>query len=432
MSEAKRVVVTGAGIISPIGIGRDEFWNGIATQKSGVSKIELLEASALPGHVAGEVKDFTEKTAKKEYLQAQRKSIKVMCREIQLGVASAHLALANSELDIAAINHERLGVDFGANQMFSTPDVLSEGVFRCDENHKFNFDRWGEEGLAGMEPLWLLKYLPNMPACHIGIHADARGPNNSLTLAEASGNSAMGEAFAIISTGRADMMLAGSTGSRIQPTKCLHAALWDEMAQYDDADPATWSRPFDASRRGQIAGEGACTFIFEEEEHAKARGAAIFGSILGAASCCVIDINGAPRTQDALVGAISKALARAGVSPSDIGHINAHGLGSRQTDIDEAKAIHQVFGASASTVPVTAFKSAIGNSGAACGTLELAASLIGLQHGVVPATLNYSTPDDACQLNVVHGEPLKIDNKLFLTVNVTAFGQAAALVACGV
>jgi 3-oxoacyl-[acyl-carrier-protein] synthase II len=433
MSETKRVVVTGAGIISPIGIGRDEFWDGISTLKSGVSKIELMSASALPGHVAGECKGFTDSAAKKEYLTAQRKSIKVMCREIQLGVASAHLALANSDLDMAAVDHERLGVEFGANQMFSTPDVLSEGVFRCDdENKNFNFDRWGDEGLTGMEPLWLLKYLPNMPACHIGIHADARGPNNSLTLAEASGNSAMGEAFGIISTGRADMMLAGSTGSRIQPTKCLHAALWDEMAEYDDAEPGTWSRPFDATRRGQIAGEGSCTFLFEEEENAKARGAAIFGSILSAASCCVISIDGTPRTQDALVGAIRKAIERAGVSPSDIGHINAHGLGGRQTDIDEANAIHEVFGKFASTVPVTAFKSVIGNSGAACGTLELAASLIGLQHGVVPATLNYSTPDDNCKLNIVHGKPLKTDNKLFLTVNVTAFGQAAALVACGV
>lgn len=432
MSDKKRVVITGAGIVSPIGIGRDEFWDGIAAGKSGVSKIDLLSGSALPGHVAGECKEFTDASAKKQYLTAQRKSIKVMCREIQLGVASAHLALANSELDIAAIDHERLGVDFGANQMFSTPDVLSEGVFRCDEDRKFNFDRWGDEGLAGMEPLWLLKYLPNMPACHIGIHADARGPNNSLTLAEASGNSAMGEAFGIISTGRADMMLAGSTGSRIQPTKCLHAALWDEMASYEDADPATWSRPFDASRRGQVAGEGACTFVFEEEEHAKARGASIFGEVLSQASCCAINVDGTPRIKDALVGAISKALQRAGVSPSDIGHINAHGLGGTQADIDEALAIHEVFGAAASTVPVTAFKSAIGNSGAACGTLELAASLIGLQNGVIPATLNYSTPDENCKLNIVHGEPLKTDNKLFLTVNVTAFGQAAALVACGV
>ena len=271
-----------------------------------------------------------------------------------------------------------------------------------------------------------------MPACHIGIHADARGPNNSLTLAEASGNSAMGEAFGIISTGRADMMLAGSTGSRIQPTKCLHAALWDEMASYNDDDPATWSRPFDASRRGQVAGEGACTFVFEEEEHAKARGASIFGAVLSQASCCVINVDGTPGIKDALVGAISKALQRAGVSPSDIGHINAHGLGGTQADVDEANAIHEVFGASATTVPVTAFKSVIGNSGAACGTLELAASLIGLQHGVIPATLNYSTPDENCKLNIVHGEPLKTSNKLFLTVNVTAFGQAAALVACGV
>ena len=130
MSDKKRVVITGAGIVSPIGIGRDEFWNGIAAGKSGVSKIDLLSGSALPGHVAGECKDFTDASAKKQYLTAQRKSIKVMCREIQLGVASAHLALANSELDIATIDHERLGVDFGANQMFSTPARVSSGAMK--------------------------------------------------------------------------------------------------------------------------------------------------------------------------------------------------------------------------------------------------------------------------------------------------------------
>ena len=431
-TETKRVVITGAGVISPIGIGRDAFWEGIAAQTSGISKIELLSGSALPGHVAGEVKEFTDSAAKKQYLKAQRKSIKIMCREIQLGVASAHLALANCGVDMDAINHDRLGVDFGANQMFSTPDVLSEGAFRCESNGNFEFDRWGDEGMSGMEPLWLLKYLPNMPACHIGIHADARGPNNSLTLAEASGNSALGEAFGIIAGGRADMMLAGSTGSRIQPTKCLHAAAWDELAEYEDADPTTWSRPFDASRRGQVVGEGACTFIFEEEEHAKARGAEVLGTVLSKASSCVIGKDGKPDFRLALANSMRLALQRAGVSPSEIGHVNAHGLGAHQADIDEAQAIHDVFGDAASKIPVTAFKSAIGNSGAACGTLELAASLIGLQHGVIPATLNYSTPDENCQLNVVHGEPLKTDNKLFINVNITGYGQAAALVACGV
>ena len=433
MSDSKRVVITGVGIISPIGIGSDAFWESVAAQKSGISKVELLAASALPMNVAGEVKDFTEESAKKEYLKEQRKSLKVMCREIQLGVASAHLALANCKVDLSAVNHERLGVEFGANQMFSPAPVLGPGSFACStDDNQFIFDKWGTSGLEQMEPLWLLKYLPNMPACHIGIQADARGPNNSLTLAEASGNSVLGEALRIIQRGHADMMLAGSCGSRIHPTKCLHAALWDTLACYENEDPATWSRPFNSSSKGQVVGEGACTFMLEEEAHAKARGADILGAVLGSGSSCVTDRAGKPNHRLAMVNAIKKALNDAGISPADIGHINAHGLGYQQIDRAETEALHDVFGDQAASIPVTAAKSFLGNSGAASGTLELAASLFGLKHGVVPATINYKPDTSDYGLNVVHGNALPIENKVFLSVSVTSNGQSAALVCCGV
>lgn len=440
---SKRVVITGAGILSPLGIGIDEFWSAISQQKSGISRVDRLCYTALPSNVAAEAKQITDKTANDYLTKPQKKSKKVMCREILLGVISANLCIDQSGLDVEtpdAIDHERLGIEFGANQMFSPPEVLGEGLYAkdsddnltvCTEEGGFRFDQWGTHGIASMDPLWLLKYLPNMPACHIGIRADARGPNNSLTLAEASGNSALGEAFRIISSGRADMMLSGSTGTRIHAVKCMHAALWDELAEYGDADPSTWCRPFDSTRKGQVVGEGACTFLFEEEEHAKARGATIYGSVLGIGSSCVFSADGQPDHGTALANAMRLALRDADISPSDVGHVNAHGLGGTQSDLDEARAIRAVFGDAASIVPVTAMKSLLGNSGAACGTLELAASLIGLRHGVVPATINYSHPDEACGLNIVHGEHLPIDNKVVLNVNVTSNGQAAALVVCG-
>lgn len=432
-TSSNRVVITGAGVISPIGIGVDKFGESVSQKRSGISTVERLAATALPHNVAGEVKDFTDKAAKKEYLKAQRKSIKIMCREIQLGVASAHIALTQSEIDLEAIDHERLGVEFGANQMFSPPEVLAGGAFACEKDLQFQFDDWGEKGLPQMEPLWLLKYLPNMPACHIGIHADARGPNNSLTMAEASGNIVLGEAFRIISSGRADMMLAGSTGTRIHAVKSLHAALWDQLADYgDDSDPSTWCRPFDAGRRGQVVGEGACTLILEDEQHAKARGATIIGEILGAGSSCVMSRDGEPNQRQALANAMRMAIADAGLVPSDIGHIHAHGLASTETDVAEAGAIADVFGDSAATVPVTALKSYIGNSGAACGTLELTASLISVNQGVIPAVLNFASADENCPLNVVHGEHAPTSNKTVLNVNVTSNGQSAAIVACGV
>ena len=428
----KRVVITGVGIISPVGIGADDFWASILGKKSGIGVIEGLSHSALPGNVGAEVPEFTESTARKQYLKPQRKSVKVMCREIQLGVASAHLAIAHGNLDLETIDHERLGVEFGANQMFSPPEVLSPGCFECEADGKFLFDQWGETGLDRMDPLWLLKYLPNMPACHIGIYADARGPNNSLTLAEASGNSALGEAFRIISGGRADMMLAGSTGTRIHAVKSMHACLWDELACYDDAEPATWSRPFSADRKGQVIGEGACTLILEEEEHARARGANVLGSVLGAGSSCVLSREGEPNHRQALVNAMQTAIRDAGISLSDIGHINAHGLGGRRSDADEAAAIQEVFGDNASTIPVTGCKSFLGNSGAASGTLELAASLLAMKHDLIPATINYTSADESLGLNVVHGEHAAATSKVVLNVSVTSNAQASALVACGV
>ena len=433
-TSARRVVVTGIGVLSPIGTGLAAFWESISAKKSGIAKIEHLSGTAVPGNIGGEVREwFDDGTARKGLLKPQRKSVKVMCREIQLGVGSANLALDDSQLDLSEIDHERLGVEFGANQMSSPPEVLGDGCFACADDEAFDFSRWGTEGIGRMDPLWLLKYLPNMPACHIGIHADARGPNNSLTMAEASGNNVMAEALRIITRNRADMMLAGACGSRVHPTKCLHANLWDEMADFNgDADPTTWCRPFDTSRRGQVVAEGACTLILEAEDHAIARGANILGTILGAGSSCVIGRDGQPDHTQAMVNAMKSALRDADVVAADIGHINAHGLGTHQSDPAEAAAIHEVFGNSGSTVPVTSLKGYIGNSGAASGTLELTASLLGLKNGVIPSTLNCTDPDSELNLNVVIGEDQATSNKLFLNVNVTSNGQAAAIVASGV
>lgn len=424
----RNTVVTGIGLVSPLGIGVDAFWKNLASGTSGVARVEHLSSIAAPGSFAGEVRDFTQATAKK-YLKPQRKSIKVMCREIQLGVASANLAIENAALNMDEIDHQRLGVEFGANLMFSPPEVLRDAAWNCinsgDESHKFQFDLWGDDGLPKMEPLWLLRYLPNMPACHIGISADARGPNNSITQDEASGNLVLGEAIRILRRNAADVMISGTTGTRVHPVKSMHAKMWDELAASPE-DPTKRCRPFDADRTGEVVGEGACSLIVEDEAHAKARGANILAQVLGTGSSCVIDKSGIANTRLALVQAIRSALKDAGVEIGDIGHVNAHGQASKQTDIDEAAAIREVFGDV--NVPVTAIKSYIGNAGSGCGTMEIAASIIALQHGVIPKTLNYERPDPACPVNVVHGDHQTTDNKMFLKINVTRMGQASAAV----
>jgi 3-oxoacyl-[acyl-carrier-protein] synthase II len=428
----RRIVITGVGVLSPLGIGYETFAKNLLEGKSGISRIESFAYSGAPKNVGGQIKDFNETTAKNEYLKTQRKSIKVMCREIQVGVASASLAINHSGLDLESIDHERFGVDFGANLMFSPPQVLKDPCWLCvdegDPEFHFKHEQWGNKGLSNLEPLWLLRYLPNMPACHIGIYADARGPSNSITMSEASGNLAVGEACRIMMRGLADTMIAGTTGTRLEPTKSMHAALWDILAEYDGEPPETWSRPFDKTRRGEVLAEGACCLILEEESHARSRGAKILGRVLGSGSSCAFEKNSPNKITRAIVNAVRVALRDANLTPADIGHINAHGLSTPWVDADEAKAINEIFGPAGETIPVTALKSVLGNSGAGCGTLELAGSLAGLAQGVVPATANYRFPDAECRLNVVHGKPLPMTNRIVLNINVTTCGQAAALV----
>ena len=368
-SEPREVVITGIGIVSPIGIGADTFWESLANGRSGVRRSELFPGFAAPGGVGAEVRDFTDESARKVYLKEQRKNLKAMCREIQLGVASALLALEHARVNLEQIDHERLGVEFGANLMLSPPDVLMAACAACCDEGTTNFQttRWGQTGLTKLEPLWLLRYLPNMPACHISISADARGPSNSLTLDDASGNTVIGEAMRIILRGDADVMIVGVTGTTLHPIKTLHVALWNDLARTPEA-PETRARPFDLHRSGRVVGEGSCSFILEDREHARQRGAKIWGRVLGTGSSCVTNPQQTANYRLALVNAMRGALRDAGFQPNQIGHINAHGLGTREVDIAESRAILDVFGEELGRrIPVTAPKSFLGNSGAGSG-----------------------------------------------------------------
>ncbi|MGE5191376.1 MAG: beta-ketoacyl-[acyl-carrier-protein] synthase family protein [Deltaproteobacteria bacterium] len=426
----RQVVITGIGVVSPIGIGKDDFWNSLRTGTSGIRPTQFLYGSPSSSRIAAEVRDFNPSTFTKT--REQKKAIRVMCREIQLGFAAASLALDDAGIKEGEINPDRLGVEFGANLMLSPPEDLCEAIFACCDpvTHEFDYDRWGDVGLGTMFPLWLLKFLPNMPACHIGIAADARGPNNSVTLDEASSNLVIGEALRVIARGHADVMITGSTGTRVHSVKSIHAVLWDRLAMSEEG-PETACRPFDRSRTGQVIGEGSAVMILEEAVHARNRGARIYGRILGAGSSCVSSDFERGDTRRSLALAMNAALKDAGLRPQDIGHINAHGLATPESDAQEARAIHDVFGEYASKVPVTALKSFLGNSAAGCGSLELAGSLLAVTQGMIPHTLNYRTPDPECGLNVVAGAPLPTENRTFLKINVTRIGQASAVVVAG-
>lgn len=432
MSKEKQpeVVITGVGLVSPIGIGVDPFWESVSAGQHGFRRSELLSYVGTPDCIGGEVTGFTEKTAKKEHLKSKsvRKQIKVMCREIQLGVASALQAMAHAGIEKGDLPPERIGVDFGANLMSSPPDVLFDASVASSSDLEFEYEKWGlynGERFKGMEPLWLLKYLPNMPGCHIGIEIDARGPNNSLTQAEASGGLVLAEAASIIRKGRADVMVAGTTGTKLHPVKACQHQKWDHLA----SGPVDGRcRPFDKSRSGEVLAEAACTLILESRRHAEARGAKIYGTLLGLGASCVLDREGNADEAKAVHQAAEMALRNADVSASDLGHVNSAASGHKTRDRFEATGIRSILGDAADSIPVTAPKSYFGSAGSGSGLQEIAVSMLGLQNGVIPRTLNFSASDDDLPLNVVGGEHKPTENKIFLKTSVTRMGQGSAVV----
>jgi 3-oxoacyl-[acyl-carrier-protein] synthase II len=429
MSESqRRVVITGVGVICPLGSNKEAVAAALGEGRSGVGPLMTIPPGGVPLHAAAESRQFTGEIddfgpLEKEQKKAIRKGSKMMCRECQMGVAAAQNALADAGLSSAKLDPERTGVSFGTDYMLSPPEEFIEGIAKClDGERKFEYPRWGGEGLPKMSPLWLLKYLPNMPASHVAIYNDLRGPNNSLTHREAAANIAVGEAAQIILRDGADCMLCGATGTRLHSMKTVHTLQQEEVAT-GDGDPTRLCRPFDRDRTGMVLGEGAGAIVLEELGHAQARGATIYGEVLASSSSCAAKGRVAARDR-AMATVLAGVLREAALPPAAVGHLHAHGLSTRSCDADEARAILEVFGRD-STVPVTAAKSYFGNLGAGGGIVEMVASLLALGRGELFPTLNYETPDPDCALAVARSGVAAGDS--FINLSVTPQGQASAV-----
>ena len=426
-----RVVITGVGLITPLGNSKDALWQNLAAGRSGVAGITSLPANALPVDFAAEARNFTGHVddfgpLEGEQKKQVRKGLKVMCRECQMGVAAAQLALADAGLGIGKCDPERTGVVYGSDYMITQPDEFTAGIIDClDESRRFHFSRWATQGMSKMNPLWLLKYLPNMPASHIAIYNDLRGPNNSITQREASGNLALGEAYRVIARGHADVMVAGATGTRVHPMKAVHAALGEKLAE-SNGDPAAAARPFDLNRSGMVLGEGAAAVMLESLPSAEKRGATIYGEVIGTGSSAVSGRDLTAQLGQALANSMRAALREARVTPEQVGHIHAHGLATRKCDVEEASAVRAVFGEAADRVPVTAAKSFFGNLGAGSGIVELIASLLALGHRQLFPVLNYQTPDPECRLRIAAGSAADPGDSC-LNLSVTPQGQASCV-----
>ncbi len=441
----RRVVITGIGLISPLGNSVDSLNSALRDGRSGVDLIQRVPTEDLPSDIGGEAREFSgdvkefgplEKMTKRNI----KKGLKLMCREIQMGVAAAQLALnhaglidENTTSENRSYDPERTGTMFGSDYIITEPFEYASGVRHCmDDNGTFDFNDWAEEGLTRVEPLWLLKYLPNMPASHVAIFNDLRGPSNSMTVREASANLAVAEAVTTIRRGVADVMVAGSTGSRIQSLRTIHVSLQEQLADRHQepaaGDPTRASRPFDRDRTGMVLAEGAGVLILEDYDYAVARGANLLGEIIGYGSSSVASPRGVADYQKALENVIDGALETAGLTPGGIGHVHAHGLGAPRCDKEEAAAIAGRFGAD---MPVVAAKSYTGNMGGGSGMLEIAASVSALQSGTLFSTLNYDTPDPECPVNIVTDDTTP-SGTTFLNLNITPQGQASAVIVCAI
>lgn len=428
----RRVVITGIGVICPLGMTPQEIWQHVSEGRSGVRELSLVPADAFPMSFGAEARGFTGAIEDfgpldKSLARTIRKNLKVMCREMQLGIAAAQRALADSGLVLDQLDRDRIGCVYGTDYMLTMPQEFTAGIRNClTPAGQFDFSLWAERGLPAVEPLWLLKYLPNLPASHISIFNDLRGPNNSLTMREPASNLAVAEAFQTIVRGHADIMLAGATGTKLHPARTIHVVTQEEIAT-GDGDPTRFSRPFDADRRGAVLGEGAAALVLEERQRALDRGATIWGEVRGAASGAVSDrrANGCYRT--AVERVLRRALSRAGVAPSQVGHVHAHGLSTRRSDAEEAQAIAAVFADRPQPVPVVAAKSYFGNLGAASGLVELITSLLAMRQGRLFRTLNYETPDPECPICVVTDQSTP-PGEVLVNVNFSPQGQTSALV----
>lgn len=433
---SRRVAITGMGVVSPLGHTISAFWENLLAGRSGVRAMPSPQHPGLPLAVGGAAEDFTGQIADFEPLEAGnaelkkqiKKAIKLMCRETQMGVAAAQHALAHAGLASGAGDPERRGVSFGAGFMLTQPEDFSSAIQSCvDPEKHFHFEQWGPSGIRGVNPLWLLKYLPNMPACHIAIYNDYRGPNNSLTQGETAANAAIGEAAAIIQRGWSEVMLCGATDTRLHALRTTHVALQDAIGLPERGQtPEQVSRPFELNRRGMVLGEGAGAMVLEEFEHAQARGAKIYGEVIGWSTACAGRQYGDKRRKIALASAIRAALRIGGVQPSQVGHVHAHGLGTPLSDAAEAEALVDVFGEHLAKIPVAAAKSNFGNLGAGSGAVEAIASVLALADGRLFPVLNYDVPDPACPVRVARGNDVAAGN-CFLNLSVGASGQASCL-----
>lgn len=438
---SRRVVITGLGPVTPLGIGVSAFWSALLEGRCGIRRIASFDPARFDSQVGGEIASL----AVGDYVpKSYRKAAKIMARDIMLAVAAAHQAVSDARLTTKCliergetqgppgVDSARFGANIGAGLICADLPELAEALHGASQDGQFSFARWGGEGMNNLTPLWLLKFLPNMLACHVTIVHDAQGPSNTITCGEASSHLAIGEAFRTITRGAADVCICGGAESKANPMALLRQGLGRRLSTRNDS-PAQACRPFAADRDGTVVSEGGGLVILEELEHARRRNARIYAELVGFGAGHDAYMAAQPsRPHPAgrgLAVALNKALADAGTTPAQTDLVAAFGAGLREHDRSEAAAIRQVFAARSAPVPVMSIKAGLGNNGAGTGAIDFIAAVLAVHHGTIPPAINSTPADPECGLNVVTSGP--VDTSLEHVVSVAyalGGGQNAALV----
>ena len=431
--ESARVVITGFGQITPLGLSAEETWDSLCAGKIGIDTITAFDPVGFSCKIAGQVPEYKIR----DYVpKTHRKATKLMSRDIELAVIAANEALIHAGLVTKGIDPENINIDpervainLGAGLISCDLVELAPAVSASGTNSKFDIRKWGTDGLNLVTPLWLLKYLPNMLACHVGIIHDIQGPSNTITCAEASGHLAIAEAAQVIARSASDIALAGGAEAKVNPIVMIRQCLLKRATSQNNDDPASACRPFDTDAKGSVFGEAAGVVILEELQHAEKRNAKIYAEVVGIGQSNSINPAYEHIEPDGkgIQIAIEKALAEAQIQPDDLDLIIPHGTGIPADDLAEAKAIQAVLGDAAAKIPVWPTTSMLSNTGAAGGAVDVIAALCVMRDGKIPAAKNCDKKAAGCNLNIINQQQDK-NIRLVLCCSYTYGGQTAAVV----
>jgi 3-oxoacyl-[acyl-carrier-protein] synthase II len=404
----RRVVITGVGMVSPLGTGIIKSWDGLVAGRSGVRRITRFDASDLPCQIAAEIPDFDPD----QFIEV--KDQKKMDRFIHLGLAAATMAVEDSGLTISDSNADRVGVIVGAG-IGGLPAIEHYTGILSDKGHR------------KVTPFFIPMTIINLVSGQISIRFGAKGPNSAIATACASGTHSIGDAFKLIQSGVSDAMIAGGSEATITPL-CIAGFSSMKALSRRNSDPEKASRPFDADRDGFVLGEGSGIMILEELEHALDRGARIYAEIIGyGLTSDAYHISSPAPNGDGAARCMSSALGDAGISPDIVDYINAHGTSTKYGDEIELLAIKNVFGEHAYKLCVSSSKSMIGHLLGASGGVEGVISVLSIHNSTVPPTINLDNPDPACDLDCVPHKARQMDVNVVMS-NSFGFGGTNACI----